>query len=225
MGTGAVEAYSSLLTNLSYSLPDAPPKVIALTSALPGEGKTTNAANLAIGLAHRGGKVLLVDADLRRGIIHQLFEAPRDPGLTNVLWGQMSFESARRTIQVGDHAQFDYLTTGVLPPNPTSMIESATMRLLLDRWREEYDSVIIDTPPVNIITDAALLGARVDGVVLVARAGVTHAGALGYALEQLKRVQAPVLGVVLSDIDFTRDAAYDPSYRYQRYDQYTTAKS
>jgi capsular exopolysaccharide synthesis family protein len=225
MGTGAVEAYSSLLTNLSYSLPDAPPKVIALTSALPGEGKTTNAANLAIGLAHRGAKVLLVDADLRRGIIHHLFEAPRDPGLTNVLWGQMSFEYARRTVQVGDHSQFDYLTTGALPPNPTSMVESATMRLLLERWREEYDSVIIDTPPVNIITDAALLGARVDGVVLVARAGVTHAGALGYALEQLKRVQAPVLGVLLSDIDFTRDAAYDPSYRYQRYDQYTTAKS
>jgi capsular exopolysaccharide synthesis family protein len=223
-GTGAVEAYSSLLTNLSYSLPDAP-KVIALTSALPGEGKTTNAANLAIGLAHRGAKVLLVDADLRRGMIHQLFEAPRDPGLTNVLWGQVSFDYARRTLQVGDHAQFDYLTTGALPPNPTSMVESATMRLLLERWREEYDSVIIDTPPVNIITDAALLGARVDGVVLVARAGVTHAGALGYALEQLKRVQAPVLGVVLSDIDFTRDAAYDPSYRYQRYDQYTTAKS
>jgi len=223
-GAGAMEAYGSLLTNLSFSLPD-PPRVVAFTSALPGEGKTTNAVNLALSLAHRGSKVLLVDGDLRRGIVHSLFEAPREPGLTNVLWGSVSFEQARRTLEIGQSARLDYLTTGTLPPNPTSLVESAIMRTLLDGWREQYDSVIIDTPPVNVITDAALLGASADGVVLVARAGVTHAAALGYALEQLRRVQAQVLGVVLSDIDFARDSAYDPTYRYHRYDQYTADKS
>jgi capsular exopolysaccharide synthesis family protein len=224
-GMAATEAYGSLLTNLSYALPDAPPKVVAFTSALPGEGKSTNTVNLALALAHRGARVLLVDADLRRGVVHNMFEVEREPGLTNVLWGQMSFESAKRSVEVGDSATLDYLTTGSLPPNPTSLVESATMRTLLDQWREEYDSVVIDTPPVNVITDAALLGAHADGVVLVARSGVTHAAALGYALEQLRRVQARLLGVVLSDIDFARDAAYDPTYRYHRYDMYTTAKS
>jgi tyrosine-protein kinase Etk/Wzc len=225
LGMAATEAYGGLLTNLSYALPDTPPKVVAFTSALPGEGKTTNAVNLALALAHRGSKVLLIDGDLRRGIVHKVFEAEREPGLTNVLWGQMSFDSARRTLEVGDSATLDYLTTGSLPPNPTSLVESTTMRTLLEQWRELYDSVVIDTPPVNVITDAALLGAHADGVVLVARSGVTHAAALGYAIEQLRRVKARVLGVVLSDIDFARDAAYDPTYRYHRYDQYTTAKS
>ncbi len=225
VGMAATEAYGSLLTNLSFALPDAPPRVVAFTSALPGEGKTTNAVNLALALAHRGSKVLLVDCDLRRGIVHNVFEAQREPGLTNVLWGQMSFDAAKRTLEVGDSATLDYLTTGALPPNPTSLVESNTMRLLLEQWREHYDNVVIDTPPVNVITDAALLGAHADGVVLVARSGVTHAAALGYALEQLRRVQARVLGVVLSDIDFARDSVYDPTYRYHRYDQYTTAKS
>jgi succinoglycan biosynthesis transport protein ExoP len=224
-GMAATEAYGGLLTNLSFALADSPPRLIAFTSALPGEGKTTNAVNLALALAHRGAKVLLVDGDLRRGVVHNVFEGQRDPGLTNVLWGQMSFDAARRTVEVGDTAVLDYLTTGTLPPNPTSLVESNTMRLLLEQWRERYDSVVIDTPPVNVITDAALLGAHSDGVVLVARSGVTHAAALTYALEQLRRVKAKVLGVVLSDIDFARDAVYDPTYRYHRYDQYTTAKS
>ncbi len=223
-GEAALEAYGGLLTNLSYSLADAPPRVVAFTSALPGEGKTTNAMNLALALAHRGSKVLLVDADLRRGLIHLAFEAAREPGLTDVLWGKVPFEHALRKVDVGEHANLDYLTTGTIPPNPTSLVESAAMGRLIERWREEYDGVVIDTPPVNVITDAALLGAQADGVVLVARAGVTHGAALSFALEQLRRVQAQVLGVVLSDIDFARDMAYDPTYRYHRYDQYVSAK-
>jgi succinoglycan biosynthesis transport protein ExoP len=218
----AAEAYASLLTNLSYSLPT-PPKVVVFTSGQPGEGKTTNAVNFALAATHRGSKVLLVDCDMRRGLVHSIFEVPREPGLTNVLWGQMNFEQARGRIAVGEHATIDYLTTGTLPPNPSSLVESDAMRNLLECWREEYDGVIIDTPPVNVITDAALLGAHADGVVLVARAGVTHAAALGYALEQLRRVRAQVLGVLLSDIDFAREATYDPTYKYHRYEQYTTA--
>jgi capsular exopolysaccharide synthesis family protein len=200
------------------------PKTILITSALPGEGKTTNAVNLSLALAHRGSKVLLVDCDLRRGLLHSVFEGPREPGLTNLVWGQVSFEDARRRIAVGPDGVLDYLTTGALPPNPTSLVESSTMRNLLTWWRDEYDHVILDTPPVNVITDAALLGAHADGVVLIARAGVTQAASLGYALEQLRRVRAQVLGVVLSDIDFSRDAAYDPTYRYHQY-SYGNGKS
>jgi tyrosine-protein kinase Etk/Wzc len=223
-GTAGMEAYASLLTNLSFSLAENPPRVLAFTSGLPGEGKTTNAVNLSLALAHRGSTVLLVDCDLRRGLLHTVFEGPREPGLTNLLWGQVSFEDARRRIAVDPDGVLDYLTTGGLPPNPTSLVESPTMRNLLTWWRDQYDYVILDTPPVNVITDAALLGAHADGVVLVARAGVTHATSLGYALEQLRRVRAQVLGVVLSDIDFSRDAAYDPTYRYHQY-SYGNGKS
>ena len=223
-GTAAIEAYASLLTNLSYSLAENPPRVLVFTSGLPGEGKTTNAVNLSLALAHRGSKVLLVDCDLRRGLLHTVFEVPREPGLTNLLWGHVSFEDACRRIAVHEGGVLDYLTTGTLPPNPTSLVESPTMRNLITLWRDQYDHVIIDTPPVNVITDAALLGAHADGVVLIARAGVTHAASLGYSLEQLRRVRAQILGVVLSDIDFSRDAAYDPTYRYHQY-SYSNAKS
>jgi len=223
-GTAAMEAYASLLTNLSYSLAEHPPRVLAFTSGLPGEGKTTNAVNLSLALAHRESKVLLVDCDLRRGLLHNVFEATREPGLTNLLWGQVTFEDARRRLTVDDDGVLEYLTTGTLPPNPTSLIEPPAMRNLLTWWRDQYDYVILDTPPVNVITDASLLGAHADGVVLVARAGVTHGASLGYALEQLRRVRAKVLGVVLSDIDFTRDAAYDPTYRYQQHN-YSNGRS
>ena len=223
-GTAGMEAYASLLTNLSFSLAENPPRVLAFTSGLPGEGKTTNAVNLSLALAHRGSKVLLVDCDLRRGLLHSVFEGPREPGLSNLLWGQVSFEDARRRIAVDPDGVLDYLTTGTLPPNPTSLVESPTMRNLLTWWRDQYDHIILDTPPVNVITDAALLGAHADGVVLIARAGVTHAASLGYAMEQLRRVRAQVLGVVLSDIDFSRDAAYDPTYRYHQY-SYGNGKS
>lgn len=219
-GAPAAEAFGSLQTNLVYSVPDTPPRLIVFTSALPGDGKTTTTVNLALALTQRGRRVLLIDADLRRGTVHLLLETSREPGLSDVLRGGLSLEAARRTVAVGAEGVLEYLTTGALPPNPTGMVESEAMRVLLARAREVYDAVIVDSPPMNVVTDAALLGLYADGVVLVARSGVTHGAALGYAMEQLRHVQARVLGVVLNDIDFDRDAAYDPAYRYYRYDQY-----
>jgi capsular exopolysaccharide synthesis family protein len=221
-GSAVAEAYGVLQTNIAFSFRDRPVRIIVVTSALPGEGKTTNAVNLSLSLTRRGLRVLLVDADLRRGEIHTAFEAPREPGLTEVLRASVPFARACRGIEIEGHPMH-YLTTGTAVSNPTTLLDSEALRELLARFREEYDIVVIDSPPTNIVTDAAVLGAMADGVILVARVGVTEAAALGSAIDQLRHVRAPLLGVVLNDIDFKRDIAYDATYRYYNYSQYVSS--
>jgi capsular exopolysaccharide synthesis family protein len=213
------EALGVLQTNIAFSPSDAPAKTLVFSSPLPGDGKTTTVVNLALSLAQRGIRVLLIDADVRRGVVHSVFQGHREPGLSEVLRGLTRLESARRTVHVGDRGVMDYLSTGKFSPGDYGLVVSNAMSELLARVREEYDMVILDTPPVNVISDAAVLGAMADGVILVARVGVTDASALSYAVEQLGHVRAAVLGVVLNDIDLRRDAAYDRSYKYtQTYD-------
>jgi capsular exopolysaccharide synthesis family protein len=208
------EALGVLQTNIAFSPKDAPAKTLVFTSPLSGDGKTTTVVNLSLSLAQRGIRVLLIDADVRRGVVHSIFRGPREPGLSEVLRGLHSFESARRGVTVGEHGVMDYLTSGKLYPGEYGLVASESMQALLAQVREEYDLVIVDTPPVNIITDAAILAANADGVILVARVGVTESTALSYAVEQLRNVRAPLLGVVLNDIDLQRDAAYDSTYKY-----------
>jgi capsular exopolysaccharide synthesis family protein len=217
------EAYGVLQTNIAFARPDAPVKTLVFTSPLAGDGKTTTAVNLSISLAQRGVRVLLVDADLRRGLVHSALGGGREPGLSEVLRGHTPFDAARRSVTVGERGRLDFLPTGKLITDNVGQTGSPAMREFLLQAREEYDIVIVDTPPVNIITDAALLGSSADGVVLVARSGVTDAAALTYAVEQLRHVRAPLLGVVLNDIDLRRDAAYDSSYRYFRDYEYSTS--
>ena len=221
-GVAIAEAYGILQTNIAFSRPDAQVKTLVFTSPLPGDGKTTTVVNLAVALAQRGIRVLLIDADVRRGMVHSVFRSAREPGLSEVLRNLNTFESARRHLQVGERGTLDYLTTGKLRPDDYGVVASDAMRTLLARVREEYDLVILDTPPVNIITDAAVLAANADGAVLVARAAVTEAAALSYAVEQLRHVRAMVLGVVLNDVDLQRDAAYDSTYKYFRSYEYST---
>jgi tyrosine-protein kinase Etk/Wzc len=218
----AVEAYAVLQTNIAFSRTGTIPKVLVLTSPLPGEGKTTSAVNLAATLARRGSRVLLVDADLRRGSVHRLFDVARGPGLTEVLRGTARFADVLRAAAI-EGQTMHYLTTGEPVRNPAAFLESAAMRGLLDECRRGYDTVLLDSPPTNVVTDAAILAAASDGVVMVVRAGVTESAALASAMEQLRQVQAPLLGVLLNDIDFKRDASYDGAYRYYSYDQYSTS--
>jgi len=220
--TGAIaEAYGVLQTNIAFSRQDAPAKTLVFTSPFPADGKTTTVVNLGLSLAQRGIRVLLIDADVRRGVLHSVFGGAREPGLSEVLKGT-AFESVRRSAAVSNRGQVDYLTTGKLYPSDIGLVASEAMSNLLRQVRDQYDIVIVDTPPVNIITDAAVLAASADGVVLVARAGVTTAPALAYAVEQLRHVRADVLGVVLNDIDLDRDAVYDGTYKYFRGYEYNT---
>jgi len=218
------EAYGILQTNIAFALPDQQVRTVVVTSALPGEGKTTSAVNLSLSFARRGLRVLLIDADLRRAAVHTVFEAPREPGLREVLKGSVPLERAYRSVEV-DGQMMHFLAAGAPVLSPTSLLDSEPMRTLLARLREAYDVVVIDSPPANIVTDAAVLGAMADGVILVARVGRSEAAAVGWAIDHLRHVRATVLGVVLNDIDFKRDAAYDPTYRYHNYHQYLSSVS
>jgi tyrosine-protein kinase Etk/Wzc len=208
------EAYSLLLTNVTFARNAPAPKTVVLTSPLAEDGKTTCAVNLAITMALRGSRVLLIDADLRRGVIHATFGTPRSPGLSEILSDELPFAQAVRTIQVGSQAgSLHFLTTGAVPPNPTVLLQSPAYPELLERLKGQYEMIIIDSPPANIISDASILGLNADVALVVARSGMTQSAALTYAVEQLTRVGVPLLGVVLNDIDFDKDAAYDASYR------------
>lgn len=224
-GRGVADAYGILQTNLAFAHSGPPIKVVVITSPLAEDGKTTCATNLAITLALRGSSTLLIDADLRRGVVHVPFEVERAPGLSEALAQPAVAEQVTRKVWVGpEHHELNFLTTGALPANPSGLLE-AGLPALLKRLRETYEFIVIDSPPVNIISDASLLGLHADGVLLVARSGVTQSSALAYATEQLSRVGVPLLGVVLNDIDFKREAGYDPSYQQYASNTYSRGAS
>jgi capsular exopolysaccharide synthesis family protein len=215
------EAYRSLRTNLTFSNPDRPPKTIVFTSPLPLDGKSTSAANLSITLAQQGINALLVDADLRRGVLHNVFGVPREPGLTTILSGQCGVSDAIREIDLGESGTLKFLPSGPFPPNPAEILGSQRMRTLVEALEEEYALIILDSAPLTVVTDAAVLGTKADGVILVARANSTEKGSLTYAVDQLRNVRAPILGCILNDVDFRRDSRYHSSYgKYGYYYQY-----
>ena len=218
------EAYRTMRTNITFARPDQVAKTIVFTSPMPGDGKTTSAANLAITLAQQGVKILLIDGDLRRGLLNNVFGLPREPGLSNVLLARTDLESTVRAIDLGENGHLDFLPTGTLPPNPAEMLGSLRMKQLLEQLESKYDIVIIDSPPLNVVTDAAVLGTVADGVVIIARAGVTEKLGLTYAVDQLRQVRAALLGAVLNDVDFESNryygiygkyGYYQYNYRYQ----------
>jgi len=209
-----VEAYNLLDTNLSFARPDESTKVLTVTSPLPGEGKTTVAVNLALTLARRGARVLLVDADLRCGIVGTLFGLAQEPGLSDVLLENVQFDKVAHAIPISETTRLHLLSRGKAFRNPAQLLGSPQARGLLASVRKAYDSVIIDTPPANVVADAAVMGAHSDGVIIVARAAVTEMEALAFAMDQLDHVHARVVGAVLNDIDFCRDSVYDKAYRY-----------
>jgi capsular exopolysaccharide synthesis family protein len=223
LGAAVAEAYAVLQTNIAFSRVDEAIKVLVLTSPLPSEGKTTTAVNLALTLAERGLSVCLIDADMRRGQVHGVFGFKRNPGLSEVLEGKTTFEAAYHQVRVGDYRNLAVLTSGSVAVSPPGLVGSASMRTLLEELRDRFDLIVVDTPPINILTDAALIGVHADGVLLVVRAGATDMAAVGYAMEQLNHVRAPALGVVLNDVDVKRYSAYDGAYKYASYESYIAA--
>ncbi|HEX2092212.1 MAG TPA: polysaccharide biosynthesis tyrosine autokinase [Longimicrobiaceae bacterium] len=213
----ASHAYEWLHRNLQFARPDAEVKSLLFTSPLPGDGKTTTAAGLAVTLARRGFKVLLIDADLRRGSLSTLLPGPRDTGLSDLLVGTAPFNQVVRTLEVGGGNVLHYLPTGVLPPDPTRLLGSARGAALFEWLKEKYYLVILDCPPINVFADPAILAEYADGVVLVARAGTTPFEALVYSAEQCRSANLPVLGTVLNEIDPSRDRDYDGAYRWYEY--------
>ncbi len=212
------EAFRTLRTNLLFAEDGESVKTLVITSPAPGEGKTTTAANLAVTYAQQGLKVLLVDCDLRKPRLAELFEINRKPGLAELLVGESSWEEAIRP--VAGVEGLSILPAGTLPPNPTEMLGSAVMRDLLAALREKFDVVIMDTPPLAGGADAAILGGASDGVLLVAKAGATHQQGARLAARELRAVGAKVVGAVMNDPAGELPRYGDNAYYYYQYEYY-----
>ena len=220
---GFAESYSRLVTNLGFAGAANPIRVVLVASALPGDGKTTVATNLALTIAREGKRVLLIDADLRGGRVDVMLRLPLAAGLGEVLRGQQQFEAAVMQVPAGGGREVHVLSRGTAKADPAALLASDKPREVLARARELYDMVILDTPPVNAVADAALLSRQCDGVLIVARAGATARDALVFAMEQLRIVHAPVIGAVLNDVDLRGDAGVDGAYQY--YGRYAPSAS
>ncbi len=192
----AAEAYRALRTNIQFSSLDKPLRTILTTSTAPDEGKSTTVANLAITIAQSEQRVILVDCDLRRPTLHTLFGLPNDEGLTSL----MLQEGGRVPLQKTEVPGLMVLTSGPLPPRPADILGSRRMEAVIAQLREHADIVLFDTPPVNAVTDAAVLATKVDGVLLVFRAGATRRDRAGEARRLLDKVNANIVGVVLTDV-------------------------
>ncbi len=204
------ESYRALRTSILLSSIGGPPRVIMVTSSLPQEGKTTTSLNFATVLAQKASRVLLIDADLRRPSVHTTLGLGPRLGLSNVLSGSATLEST--VIRVPALKSLYVLPAGTTPPNPAEMLASVEMHELVSSLRKQYDHIVIDTPPVLSVTDAAVVSPMADTVVLVIRAGQTTKQALKRARDILVQVNARISGVVLNAVDLNA-----PGYQYYGY--------
>ena len=207
------EAYRTLRTNIQFSSVDKPIKTLLVTSSSPGEGKSTTTANLAVVMAQTGQNVIVVDTDLRRPVLHKVFEVPNNAGLTTAL---LAGEDANLEahLQSTDIDHLSVLTSGPIPPNPSELLGSHRMAHLVGALSQLADLVIFDSPPVLAVTDAAVMARQVDGVLLVADAGRTKEHALASAAAELQKTGGNLLGVALNRLDVRRGYNYYYYYYY-----------
>jgi capsular exopolysaccharide synthesis family protein len=214
------EAYRVLRTNLIFSAPAEGGRALVLTSANPGEGKTTTTANLAVALALNGAKVLVVEADLRRPALHQHFRIKKTPGLTDLI---VSKCQASQAIQSTRFKGLQVLPCGYVPPNPAELLGSSSMREIVQALRSCYDWVLIDTPPVLAMADTPVLSPLVDGIILVVCAEQSPRPAVQRAVDQLRAVGGKLAGVVLNRVDLRRNSYYYGQYYGEYYRSYYAA--
>lgn len=192
------EAYRTLRTNIDFSSIDEELKVIMLTSAGPSEGKSTTATNLAVVYAQSERKVLIIDSDLRKPTMHHTFNKSNRIGLTNVLAGRNTLSDA---IVETDIPNLDVLPSGPIPPNPSEILSSKRMTAVLEELKEQYDMVVIDTPPALAVADAQIMATKCDGVILVIHSGTTKRDAVVKMKANMDHVKARVIGAVLNNVD------------------------
>ncbi len=209
--SSGAEAYRTLSTNLIFSQAVQALRTLVVTSASPGEGKTTTAANLAVSFAQQGMRVLIVDCDLRRSRLHKVFSVPREPGLTDVIIGQVEQDAVIRETSVPG---LSVLSSGQLPPNPSELLGGQRMQKVLASLSEAFDLILLDTPPLLAASDGAILATLADGVVIVVKAGATEQEAAQQAMQQLTAVGARVVGAVLNDPE-SKLESYGGYYKYE----------
>ncbi len=205
------ESYRSLRTAIQLSAIDKPLQVLLISSPLGGDGKSTVSYNTAIAFAQQGKRVLLIDADLRKSRLHRMFRVDRSPGLSELLSGQALLEAVVRP-----HSSVEGLSllpSGISPPNPADLLGSHRFDDLLTLLRSQYDLVILDSPPILLVTDSVILSAKADGTMVVVRSGVTTKPVLAHVSEVLRRRAGHIFGLVLNAVD-TRSVEYYYSYGY-----------
>lgn len=193
----ASEAYRTLRTNLLFAGLDEPLETLVFTSAASDEGKSTTLANLAVTMAQGGKKTILVDCDLRRPVQHEIWGLPNEEGLTSVI--QSGSEARKYPLREVGVDNLKVLTSGPIPPNPADLIGSARMEAVIKGLKKEADVVLFDAPPVTAVTDAALLASKLDGALLVLRAGDTRREHAEQAKALLEKGHTRIVGAVLND--------------------------
>ncbi len=206
------EAFRTLRTNIQFSNIDKNIKTITITSSGPAEGKSTVITNLAVTMAKGNKKVLLIDADFRKPRLNAFFGLSRHIGVTNVLAEDIEY---KEVVQQTDIENLDFLASGPIPPNPSELLGSNKMKEFVQKVKEDYDIVLIDAPPVGLVTDAAVLSTIVDGTILVCAVGQANIQAARNAKLLLEKVNANILGVVMNKVPVKGGGYY--KYHYYQY--------
>lgn len=207
------EAYRTLRTNIIFSFQEHFKKSLLITSSGSGEGKTSTLINLGITIAQAGQKVLLIDSDLRFPNHHRIFKLDKSPGVTTALKGELPLEACVRASQIPN---LSILTSGDLPANPSELINSS-MRDLLEKLKEKFDIILLDSPPVITVTDAVVLATIVDAVIFIVQAYGPAREMIQEGITRLNNVNANILGVVINNFDVEKDYYY---YYYRYYHHY-----
>lgn len=202
----AAEEFKTLRTNIQFTMVDKSYKTIAFTSSLPGEGKTTVVANTAIAFANKQNRILLVDADMRNPRLHRFFNLSNHTGLSTLLKDHDA--SLKRLMHSTLDGNLCVLTSGVLPPNPAELIDSQRMTDLVEEFKDEFDMVLFDMPPVLSVTDAQIMATKTDGTVFVIRNGAAEEQQLFQAKNLLEQVEANVIGAVFNDKERAKQSNY-----------------
>lgn len=199
------EAYKTLRTNVRFFLRDERCKKICITSGASGEGKSITLINLAISVAEAGNKVLLIDADMRRPAMARLLVEKATPGLSNVLAGIATYDGAIRKEM---YPNLDILFSGDVPPNPSELLSSERMQQMVEEMAERYDYILIDTPPVNVVSDASIVANLLDGVLFLVRSNRSKKDDVKHAVDSLRLTGARVLGFILNGVELDAGKSY-----------------
>lgn len=200
----AAESYRTLRTNIQYSSFDKEYRTIVVTSSEPGEGKTTTTVNLAFALSQGEGKVLLVDCDMRKPSVHKDFNISNESGLSDLLSHMKTMEE----VMVKYDESLTLIPAGKVTPNPAEMLGSRAMGAFLEEMREHFDYIVLDTPPLMAVTDAQVLSTKVDGTILVVKAGSTRKETVMNSVNLIKKVNGTLIGTVLNRVEKSKEKYY-----------------
>ncbi|MDR2559364.1 MAG: CpsD/CapB family tyrosine-protein kinase [Oscillospiraceae bacterium] len=205
------EAYKTARTNLMFSLSTSERKIVVITSSNPSEGKSTTCSNLGLTLAGMGASTLVIDADLRKPTIHALFNIPNKKGLSTILGG---FDKIDDAINYNVEENLDIITSGPIPPNPADLLASDLMDSLLKALSKHYDYILIDTPPINVVTDSQLMNKIISGILFVVWEGVTTHTDISAALRSVEMTSGKVLGFIKANCNAKGAKNYKKNYKY-----------